>query len=146
MHENRNIQQVGHIDDRGEPAGSQESRVGEDEKSFGEFTPDFHIVAVYFGGRGGYHIGNSFTGGFGFGDFQGLLVFHFDNFRGPDFLGEVRDVWSILGIGVLALFLNGFLADELYWRERFLAYLLSGISVIFSLLILWAILAIISFN
>jgi len=81
-----------------------------------------------------------------FADFQGLLIVHFDSYRGADFLGEPKDVFGILGVALAVLIINGFIADELYWRERFLAYIIAYGSVFFSLLILIAVLVIISVN
>ena len=81
-----------------------------------------------------------------FADFQNLLIVHFDSYRGADFLGDPSDVFGILGVALVILIINGFVADELYWRERFLAYVFACGSAFLSLLILMAVLAIISVN
>ena len=81
-----------------------------------------------------------------FADTQGLLIVHFDAYRGIDFLGNTSHIFGILGIAAAALILNAFLADELYWRERFLAYVFAYMTALFSLLILIAIFAIVSIN
>lgn len=81
-----------------------------------------------------------------FADFQGLLIVHFDSYRGADFLGDPGDVFGILGVALAVLAINGFIADELYWRERFLSHVIAYGSAFFSLLILIAVLVIISVN
>ena len=77
---------------------------------------------------------------------RNLLIIHFDSFRGIDFLGDKSDVFKILGLGIIVLCLDSFLASVFYWRERFLSYLLTCSTAIFSLLILIAVLAIIFIN
>ena len=79
-------------------------------------------------------------------EIQNLLIIHFDSFRGIDFLGDKNDVFGILGMGVVVLIINSFLANAFYWKERFLSYLLSFSTAVFSLLLLIAVLAIISIN
>ncbi len=83
---------------------------------------------------------------YNFSGFRGLLIIHFDSFRGIDFLGDKGDVFKILGLGIIVLVINAVLAHEFYWKERFLSYVLSFGTAIFSLLILMAIIAIISIN
>ncbi len=83
---------------------------------------------------------------YNFGGFHGLLIIHFDSFRGIDFLGDKSDVFKILGLGVIILAINAVLTHEFYWKERFLSYVLSFGTAIFSLLILMAVIAIISIN
>ncbi len=78
--------------------------------------------------------------------YQGLLIIHFDSYRGADFFGQKSDVYSMLGIALVALVINGFLADEFYWRERFVSYIFSFGTLFLSLLILIGIIAIISVN
>lgn len=79
-------------------------------------------------------------------DLQNLLIIHFDSFRGIDFLGEKKDVFGILAVGLAMLAVNGLLANRLYSRDRFLSYLLSFSSAVAGLLILIAVVAIISIN
>lgn len=79
-------------------------------------------------------------------DVSNLLIIHFDAYRGADFFGEKGDIFNILLLGLAVLVLNGLLAGELYFRERFLAYVLAFGSVLFSLLIFIGIVAIISVN
>lgn len=75
-----------------------------------------------------------------------LLVMHYDGYKGIDFLGDKNDVFSILAIAIIFIVLNMWLAKRVYFRERFLAYLLSISSLILSLLILIGVFVIISIN
>jgi len=75
-----------------------------------------------------------------------LLVMHYDGYKGIDFLGDKSDVFSIIAISLVFIFLNVWLAKRVYFRERFLAYLLSFSSLILSLLILIGVFVIISIN
>ncbi|OGY63723.1 MAG: hypothetical protein A3I89_03570 [Candidatus Harrisonbacteria bacterium RIFCSPLOWO2_02_FULL_41_11] len=77
---------------------------------------------------------------------DGLLVIHFDNFRGADFFGAKSAVFGILAMALVTLAINFFLADEFYFKERFLSYLLASVTAIFSILILMAVNVIISVN
>ncbi len=81
-----------------------------------------------------------------FADTGGLLIVHFDAYRGIDFLGNADNVFGIIAISAAAVAVNAFLADELYWRERFLAYIMAAAAALFSLLILIAVFAIVSIN
>ena len=79
-------------------------------------------------------------------DNRNLLVIHFDAYRGADFFGDRRDVADILITGAIVLSINLWLANELYFRERFLSYALTVSTFLFSVLILVAIRVIISIN
>jgi len=81
-----------------------------------------------------------------FADTSNLLVIHFDNFRGIDFLGDRSDVAAILGTAAAVFSINGFLTHVFYFRERFLSYALAVSTIFFSLLILIGINVIISVN
>ncbi len=75
-----------------------------------------------------------------------LLVMHFDSYKGTDFLGNKSDLYSILGISATIILLNFWLSMRVYFKERFLSYLLSAFSVVLSILILIAVFVIISIN
>ena len=75
-----------------------------------------------------------------------LLVIHFDAFRGIDFLGDKFDVFNVLWISLLITLVNFFLSAILYYRERFLSYLIEYFNIFFALLILIAVAVIISVN
>ncbi len=75
-----------------------------------------------------------------------LLIMHYDGYKGIDFLGDKRDVYSLIGISTVMIILNAWLANRVYFRERFLSYLLSFSSFVLSVLILIGVFAIISIN
>ena len=79
-------------------------------------------------------------------DVSNILVIHFDSYKGIDFFGNKDHVFGMLFLGLFILVLNGFLANILYLRERFLSYVLSFSTTIFSILIFISILVIISVN
>lgn len=74
------------------------------------------------------------------------LILHWDIYRGTDVFGSPQSVVGIFIIATVALLLNFILASYLYNRERFLAYLFSFSSIVFSILVLIAAGAIIYFN
>ena len=75
-----------------------------------------------------------------------LLVIHFDSFRGADFFGDRRDISDILITALIIWLINFVLANEFYYKERLLSYLLAGGTFLFMVLILIAIRVIISIN
>jgi len=75
-----------------------------------------------------------------------LLIMHFDSYKGTDFLGDKSYLYNVLGAAAVILFLNFWLAGRVYFKERFLSYMLSVFSLILSLLILIAVFVIISIN
>ncbi len=75
-----------------------------------------------------------------------LLIMHFDGYKGIDFLGDKNDLYSIIGTSALIVFLNLWLSLKFYFKERFLSYMMSFFSVVFSLLILITVFVIISIN
>lgn len=75
-----------------------------------------------------------------------LLIMHYDGYKGIDFLGEKSDVFSLIGITIVMIILNIWLANRVYFRERFLSYFLSFSSLLLSVLILIGVFAIISIN
>ncbi|MEK7462980.1 MAG: hypothetical protein AAB621_01265 [Patescibacteria group bacterium] len=75
-----------------------------------------------------------------------LLIMHYDGYNGIDFLGDKSDVFSLIGILAVMIILNVWLANRVYFRERFLSYLLSFSSLALSVLILIGVFAIISIN
>jgi hypothetical protein len=81
-----------------------------------------------------------------FWDSQNLLAIHFDNFQGVDFFGKGSDIFDILITATIILLINFGLSNELYFKERFLSYLLAFATLIFTVLILIALNVIISIN
>lgn len=87
-----------------------------------------------------------FRANISFTDADNLLVIHFDAYRGVDFFGEARDVFDIVVSSVVVWGINIGLANMLYFRERFLSYLLATGTLLFAVLILISINVIISIN
>lgn len=75
-----------------------------------------------------------------------LLVIHFDSYKGADFFGNRGDVVDILITAVVVWLINIFLANEFYFKERFLSYVLANGTLAFMILILIAVNVIISVN
>lgn len=75
-----------------------------------------------------------------------LLIMHYDGYKGIDFLGDKNDVYSLIGVSAVMIILNAWLANRVYFRERFLSYLLAFSSFVLSVLILIGVFAIISIN
>jgi len=81
-----------------------------------------------------------------FTDAGNLVVIHFDAYKGADFFGDARDVFDIVVSSVVVWGVNIGLANMLYFRERFLSYLLATSTLIFAVLILISINVIINVN
>lgn len=74
------------------------------------------------------------------------LVIHFDAYKGIDFIGGKTEVFGVLFSFSAMLVINLFLAEFLYYRERFLSYLFGFIGLWLSILILIVVSVIISVN
>lgn len=74
------------------------------------------------------------------------LVIHFDVYKGIDFIGGKMEVFGILFSFLAMLIVNFFLAEFLYYRERFLSHLFGFVGLGLSILILIAVSVIISVN
>jgi hypothetical protein len=81
-----------------------------------------------------------------FWDSEDLLVIHFDKFKGIDFFGDASDVLDILITALFVWIINIILANEFYFKERFLSYLLAFFTLLFIALILVGVNVIISVN
>lgn len=79
-------------------------------------------------------------------DSRNLLVIHFDSYRGADYFGTSADIWDILVVAGVVLTINLVLANEFYFRERILSYILAASTLVFMVLILVAVRVIISIN
>ncbi|MGC9610732.1 MAG: hypothetical protein ABSE68_00720 [Minisyncoccia bacterium] len=64
------------------------------------------------------------------------IILHFEPFRGVDLIGNMTDFWSIWASGFIFAILNTWLAEILFYRERFLSYLFIAANVLISVLIL----------
>ncbi len=74
------------------------------------------------------------------------LVIHFDAYKGIDFFGGKMEISGILISSFVMIIINFFLADFLYYRQRFLSYLFSFGSLWITILILIAVGVIINVN
>lgn len=74
------------------------------------------------------------------------IVLHFDAYRGIDFVGGRLELVGILLSGFVMLALNFLLADFLYARDRFFAYVLSFASLLLALLFFVAMIVVYSVN
>jgi hypothetical protein len=74
------------------------------------------------------------------------LIIHFEAYGGIDFTGEKTEILGILLSALIIIMINLFLSDFLYTRERFLSYIFTFVSLLFSILILITIGVIISVN
>lgn len=81
-----------------------------------------------------------------FGETNTPLIIHFDTFRGIDFLGSKLHVFGIVFVGIVMFLINVGLAHTLYYRNRFLSYIIACATLVITLLILIAISAIIAVN
>ncbi len=74
------------------------------------------------------------------------IVLHFDAVRGADQFGAVSNLWELLGIMVLMMGINIFLAQQFFYKERLISYGLLGASAFFSFLFFIALMVILSVN
>ncbi|MEK7162739.1 MAG: hypothetical protein AAB696_00400 [Patescibacteria group bacterium] len=74
------------------------------------------------------------------------LIIHFEAGQGIDFLAGRMEVLGILLSALVIISINFFLADFLYYRERFLSYIFGFGSLIVAVLILIIISVIVSVN
>lgn len=74
------------------------------------------------------------------------IVLHFDTYRGIDFVGGRVDLVGMLLSGYVMIALNFLLADFLYARDRFFAYVLSFASLLLSILFAVAMMIVYSVN
>lgn len=81
-----------------------------------------------------------------FWNIQGPVIIHFDAYKGIDFLGSRFDVFGIFISALIIFIINLFLAEYLFYRERFLSYLFVSASLFFVILVLIAVATIISVN
>jgi len=82
----------------------------------------------------------------GLRDSGGVLIMHFSNFRGIDFLGSRTDVLSILLAGCAITVINFLLTKEFFARFQFLALLIAFFNVFLVTLIFISVAVIITVN
>ena len=75
------------------------------------------------------------------------LIIHYDTYRGIiDFKGSIWDVYGILAAAFFMEFINFLLAGFLYYRERFLSYVITYFTLLLSILILIGVSVMVSVN
>ncbi len=74
------------------------------------------------------------------------VIIHFDGLRDIDPFGKVGDLWFIWLTGFVIVLINVFFGNFFFYRERVLAYLILGTTLLFSILHLVALAQIISVN
>ncbi len=72
------------------------------------------------------------------------LILHFDSFRGIDLFGGYTDLWLVWIMGFVFTIINAVLAEEFFYRNRVLTYLLLGFDVVIAMLTLIVVSTIIS--
>jgi hypothetical protein len=77
---------------------------------------------------------------------QKPIIIHFDAYKGIDFLGSRIDVFGILLSAATIFLINMFLAEFLFYRERFLSYFFGASTLFFTILILIVVASIVSVN
>ena len=74
------------------------------------------------------------------------IILHFDNFKGVDAFGDKIDVWGLWLVGLAMILINLALGELFFYKERVLSYLLVGINILFSILLLVIVAVIINVN
>ncbi len=64
------------------------------------------------------------------------IVLRYDAAEGVDLFGARSSVWGIWALGLAMMAVNGILAYEFFYRERFLSYLLMAANVLLSLIVI----------
>ncbi len=80
-------------------------------------------------------IGLCFAVAYRLWDIKTPIIVHFDAYKGIDILGSKAEVFAITLGAFAIILLNAFLADILYQRDRFLAYIVAFSNMAFTCLI-----------
>lgn len=75
-----------------------------------------------------------------------IIVLYGPNSENPRFLGNSTDVWGILGIFLLVIFINLCLAESFYCRIRTVSYFIGYATLFIAVLLFIAVAVIISAN
>jgi len=106
----------------------------------------FKITSALFGASFALILGGTLWAYGALRSVKGLLILHYSNTSGIDYIGSFEELFKISAIGAIAICMNFILALELEERDMFLARLLAGASVFIGLLIFIGFAAIISVN
>lgn len=105
------------------------------------------IIVTFFGLSIALLFVSALVGGIGLPSSQGSLIIRFDKFaQEANLIGGFR---TVFGFGVTVSFVvlvNFLLAWEIYYRERFLSYIIAAATLIISFLFLVAISGIVTVN
>ena len=105
------------------------------------------IILTFFGLSAALLFISALVGSIGLPGSQGPLIIRFDKFaHEADLIGDFRTVFAF-GITVSFMVLVNFLlAREIYYRERFLSYIIAAATLIVSFLFLIAVSGIVAVN
>ena len=67
-----------------------------------------------------------------------LVILHFDSAGRADLVGEINNVFNIIGIAAVIVLLNWILSWRLYLKDKIFSYVFASISMIVSLIALTA--------
>lgn len=74
------------------------------------------------------------------------LVIHFDDINGVTKMGNFTDIISIAATGIIVTVLNFFISIEVEKKDKFLARIISVVSILFAVLLFIAFTAILTMN
>ncbi len=72
---------------------------------------------------------------YGIGD---SVILHFDSAGRADLIGEISNVFNIIGIAAVIVLLNWVLSWRLYLKDKIFAYVFASISMVVSIIALTA--------
>lgn len=81
----------------------------------------------------------------GLGGENGPFIIHFDPQNRADIVGGAENVYGILGVAGVMAVINFFLANVIYDREKYLAYIMASVtlvSAVLTLVIIWKIVSV----
>ncbi|MEK7195971.1 MAG: hypothetical protein AAB659_01905 [Patescibacteria group bacterium] len=69
----------------------------------------------------------------------GLVILHFDSAGRADLVGEIGNVFNVIGIATVIVLLNWILSWRLYLKDKIFTYVFASISLAVSLIALTAV-------
>lgn len=95
------------------------------------------IIIIFFGLSAALLFISALVGSIGLPGSQGPLIIRFDKFaHEADLIGDFGTVFGFGAIASFMVLVNFFLAREIYYRERFLSYIIAAATLIVSFLFL----------
>lgn len=105
------------------------------------------IIVIFFGLSIVLLFVSALVGGIGLPGSQGSLIIRFDKLaQEANLIGGFRTVFGFGATVSFIVLMNFFLAREIYYRERFLSYIIATATFIISLLFLIAVSGIVAVN